>query len=130
MTAKDLFGRKARDANAEGRRQIAIVEYVRWVAPQCVIFHPANGGWRTKAEAARFKAMGVVAGTPDLVLVLPSGRSAWWEIKVSTGRLSPQQKEFAARLTELCHEWAIIRSVEDARGELARLGIKTKDHNG
>ena len=32
-----------------------------------VWFHPANGGARNKAEAGRFRAMGVRAGVPDLM---------------------------------------------------------------
>ena len=129
--SRDLFGRATRyepfDRNAEGRRQIAIVEYVRWVAPQIIVFHPANGGWRTKAEAARFKALGVLAGVLDLVLVLPEGRVAFWEVKTQPGRISPAQFAFIDRLEANGHVWAVVRSVDDARVELARLGIKTRE---
>ena len=83
---RDLFGHKKPDWNQEARPQAAIVEYVRWVAPQIVIFHVPNGGWRSKAEAARFKWIGVLAGVFDLVLILPDGRSAYWEAKRPKGR--------------------------------------------
>jgi hypothetical protein len=128
---RDLFGHRVslepRDRNAEGRRQTAIVEFVRWVAPHIVIFHPANGGWRTKAEGARFKAMGVLAGVLDLVLVLPEGRSAYWETKTPRGRLSDDQKDFIGRLEALGHVWALVRSIDDARVELDRLGVITRE---
>ena len=126
----DLFAEKVRrppDRNAEGRRQIAIVEYVRWVAPEIIIFHPANGGWRTKTEAARFKAMGALAGIPDLMLVLPDGRAAFWECKTDKGRASPAQAEIFARLAALGHHAAIVRGINDARRELAWLGVETKE---
>lgn len=38
-----------------------------------LMFHIPNGGKRTKYEAARFKAMGVVPGIPDLFLAIPKG---------------------------------------------------------
>jgi hypothetical protein len=115
------------DRNAEGRRQIAIVEFLRWVAPQCIVFHPANGGWRTPAEAARFKAMGALAGVLDLVLVLPQGRCAFWEIKTDSGRLSDHQKAMIIRLEGLGHSWALVRDIDDARRELSALGVETKE---
>jgi len=115
------------DRNKEGRIQIAIVEFVRWVAPQVVIFHPANGGWRTTTEAARFKALGVLAGVPDLCLVLPHGRVAWWEVKADGGRLSPQQAAMISRMDESGHAVSIVRSIDDARIELALLGVETRE---
>ena len=44
---------KRRDGNAEARVQAAIVEWIRTVAPDLIVFHPPNGGLRGKAEAAR-----------------------------------------------------------------------------
>ena len=116
-----------RDGNAEARRQAAIVEYVRWVAPQVIIFHPANGGLRSKPEAARLKWVGVLAGVLDLVLVLPGGRSAYWEVKTDSGRLSVDQRDFIRRLEARGHVCAVVRDIDDARRELARLGIVTRE---
>jgi hypothetical protein len=128
---RDLLGRplprRERDRNAEARRQAAIVEYVRWVAPQLICFHVPNGGLRTKAEAARLKWVGVLAGVLDLVLLLPSGRSAYWETKTPHGRLSDDQQAFIERLIALGHSWALVRSIDDARRELAALGIETRE---
>ena len=130
LAARDLLGqplRAKRDHNAEARQQAAIVEYVRWVAPETIVFHVANGGLRSKAEAARFKWLGVLAGVLDLVVLLPAGRSAFWECKTPKSGLSEEQKAFIQRLTELGHSWGIVRSIEDARRELAALGIETKE---
>jgi hypothetical protein len=128
---RDLFGRPLRrrelDRNAEARRQAAIFEFVCWVAPHLICFHVPNGGFRTKAEAARLKWIGVLAGVLDLVLVLPEGRSAFWETKTPHGRLSDDQKAFIERLIALGHSWAVVRSIDDARRELAALGIETRE---
>jgi hypothetical protein len=127
---RDLFGDRVRepvDRNREGRIQIAVVRYVRTVAPHIRILHFANGGWRDRAEAARFKALGVVPGATDLILALPDGPTAWWECKGDSGRLSDEQKAFIADLERLGHTWAIVRSVDDARRELKALGIQTRE---
>jgi hypothetical protein len=118
---------RRRHGNAEARIQIAIVEFVRWVAPYLVILHVPNGGWRSKAEAARFKTMGVLPGASDLILVLPEGRSAWWEVKAPGGELSDAQDEFNDNLDRLGHVRAVVMSIDDARIELARLGIETRE---
>lgn len=118
---------RRRDGNAEARRQAAIVEYVRWVAPQVIIFAVPNGGLRSKSEAARLKWTGVLAGVLDLALVLPNGRSAYWETKTPRGRPSGDQREFIASLERLGHAWAVVRSVDDARVELDRLGVVTRE---
>jgi hypothetical protein len=118
---------RRRDGNAEARRQASIVEYVRWVAPQCIVFHPANGGLRSKSEAARLKWVGVLAGVLDLVLVLPEGRCAFWEVKTESGRLSADQREFISRLKARGHVCAVVRNIDDARRELVALGIETRE---
>jgi hypothetical protein len=119
--------RHERDRNAEAKRQASIVEYVRWVAPHIVIFAVPNGGLRTKAEAARLKWTGVLAGVLDLVLLLPDARCGLWETKTPRGRLSEDQQHFIIRLMALGHRWAIVRDIDDARRELAALGIETRE---
>jgi hypothetical protein len=128
---RDLFGRRERREplghNAEARRQAAIVDYVRWTAPHIVVWAVPNGGLRTKAEAARLKWTGVLAGVLDLTLALPEARCAFWETKTPRGRLSDDQREFIGRIEALGHTWALVRSIEDARAELARLGVITRE---
>lgn len=118
---------RRRDGNAEAQRQAAIVEYVRYVAPQVVVFHVPNGGLRSKSEAARLKWQGVLAGVFDLVLVLAEGRCAFWEVKTPAGRISPAQHAFIDQLDRRGHSWALVRSIDDARRELAALGIETRE---
>jgi hypothetical protein len=115
------------DLNAEARIQAAIVEYVRMVAPHIKIYAVPNGGLRTRREAARLKWTGVLAGVLDLVLLLPAARCAHWEVKTEKGSLEDEQENMIGWLQVNKHEWAIIRSIDDARYELRRLGVKTRE---
>lgn len=60
---------------AEEKLQRQLVAYLRAALPApWIVFHPANGGGRSKAEAGILKAMGVLAGVPDLFVIGPSGK--------------------------------------------------------
>lgn len=50
----------------------ACVAYLRAALPKpWICFHVPNGGGRSKAEAGILKAMGVLAGVPDLFVIGP-----------------------------------------------------------
>ncbi len=115
------------DRNAEAKRQAAIVEYVRTVAPQVTIWAVPNGGLRTKAEAARLKWTGVLAGVPDLTLALPDGRCAFWEVKTPLGKASAEQRWLMTRLELTGHHCAVVRDIGEARRELGLLGVQTRE---
>lgn len=80
-----------------------------------VFFHVPNGSQLANArrQGARLKALGVRPGVPDLVIVLPNGRTAWVELKSATGKLSDYQAGWGQTLLALGHHWAIIKSVTD-----------------
>jgi VRR-NUC domain len=118
---------RRRDTNAEARIQAAIVEYVRLVAPHVLIFAIPNGGLRTKAEAARLKWTGVVAGIPDLAIVAPGRRVFFIEVKAPSGALSLDQRAIRDWLIALGSPPAICRSIDDARRALAAWGIATSE---
>jgi hypothetical protein len=73
------------------------------------------------------KWVGVLAGVYDLTLALPGGRSAYWECKTPWGQLSQAQCEWALRMLALGHHLALVRSIDDARAELQRYGIVTRE---
>jgi hypothetical protein len=106
---------------------IQIVNYLRAVLPDALVWHPANGGYRNKSDAARFKRMGVIPGIPDLILWTGEGRTFGLEIKTDVGRLSKEQKAI--------HEWmkrsglqvAVVRSIDDVRAALAAWGVETRE---
>lgn len=63
-------------ARPEEELQIACNEWLEVRAlgnpmPLDFMFHPANGGFRTAAEAGRLKAMGVKPGVPDWICPIP-----------------------------------------------------------
>lgn len=78
MTFDDLMTKfgpgkppRRRSRDVEHRIQCACVEWFALQYPKLAgrLFAVANGGGRSKAEAARLKAEGVVAGVSDLILL-------------------------------------------------------------
>ena len=96
----------------EQEMQIACASYLydRQAYVKDLIFcHVPNGGKRSKAEAGIFKAMGVQAGAPDLIIWM-KGTIIQIELKVVKGVLSDAQKAFRDRLTALGHEYHVVTS--------------------
>lgn len=57
---------------AEEQLHRAAVAHLRASLPApWIVFHVPNGGGRSKAEAGILKAMGVLAGMPDLLIIGP-----------------------------------------------------------
>lgn len=74
----------------EDTEQIGVIEWANWNTnryPELkLLYHVPNGGKRSATEAARFKAMGVKAGVPDLVLPVPRGGYAGLYIEMKYGK--------------------------------------------
>lgn len=95
-TALDVFG-----VPTEDEEQMAVISWAqmqlgRWPELQW-LHHIPNGGKRGKVEAARFKAMGVKAGVPDLCLPVARGRYHGLYIEMKRregGRLSRDQRDW------------------------------------
>lgn len=81
--------------------------------PDVFYFHPANGGKRTTFEARLFKALGVIAGVPDLIF-LKRGRMYALELKATKGRLTQSQEDAigAMRRCGACVE--VAHSLDEA----------------
>lgn len=90
----------------------------QWLRENDILFfHVPNGGNRSKSEGARFKAMGVLAGVPDLVILLPNAVTLFIELKTKKGSLSKAQKLLHPKIKTLgfhleviqtdCHQTAI-----------------------
>lgn len=108
---------------SEDALQKAVAAFLKVAAPDLLWFHPANGGFRNVREAGKLKAMGVRAGVADLAITLPDGRSAFIELKVGAGRLSPAQAEFRATCERLSIPHDICRSIEDVVACLRAWGV-------
>jgi hypothetical protein len=76
--------------------------------------HVPNGGRRSKAEAGIFRALGVRAGVPDLLVWAAGG--GHFAIELKAGRraaLSDAQAVWHSTLTSLGHRVYVCRSVDD-----------------
>ena len=111
----------------EDNLQAAIVAYLRAVLPDAKVAAIPNGGARTPAEGAIFKRTGVLAGMPDLVVILTGGRVLWLEVKADKGRRSEAQSDIGMWLAAKGHHWACVRSVEQVRECLARWHVETRE---
>lgn len=118
---------KRRDLNAEARIQASIVEWVRLVAPDVLIFAVPNGGLRSKMEAARLKWTGVVPGIPDLAVIARSGKAHFLEVKTATGRLSEDQRAIFGVLGKLGAPLMTVTSIDDVRRAFSGWGIETRE---
>lgn len=85
-----------------------------------LLYHVPNGGKRDAIEAARFKAQGVKAGVPDLVL--PVARKGFHglyiELKRPGGRVSAHQAEWLAALEKQGYCAAVCYGWEEAAKKL------------
>jgi hypothetical protein len=68
-----------------------------------------------------------VSGTPDLLLLLPGGKSFCLKIRAQAERLSRDQAAFG----DLCRErgipYVVVRSLAEARAALLRVGVSIEE---
>ena len=92
-----------------------------------LMFHIPNGGKRGKAEAARFKKMGVKKGVSDVFLPVARGgcHGLWIEMKRQyTGAPTTDQLKWIENMVAqgyaatVCHGWErAVRVIEEYMGE-------------
>lgn len=113
--------RKPRRPRPEEVLQRACIEWAdahRSVYPDLeYLFHPANGGGRTAAEAGVLKATGVRSGVSDLLLPFISPANGLHglalELKSPTGKLSDSQQRWLTRFAHDGYLSAVIRNIND-----------------
>lgn len=110
----------------EQHLQQQVVRYLDLALPSLIWFHCPNGGGRTPVEGAILKSMGVRAGVPDLVFVLPDGRAAFIELKAGKGVLTPAQKAFRANCEQQRIPHAVCTSLAEVQGTLDAWGLHTR----
>lgn len=81
--------------------------------PRALIFAIPNGGSRHILEAKTLKLTGVLSGVSDLIVIMPNSKILFIELKTEKGIQSESQKDFEARITNLHHEYHVIRSLEE-----------------
>lgn len=114
----EVVAQPAVTAPTEEDEQITLFEWagrmtytypeLRW------LYHVPNGGSRGKAEAGRFKAMGVKSGVPDVALDIPRGGLHGLRVEMKRrdgGKLSDAQREWIDHYNAIgyravvCHGW-------------------------
>lgn len=80
--------------------------------------HVPSGGYRTKAEAGIFRAMGGRAGVPDLIVWTDRGHSFGVELKAGKGSESDAQVLFRSTLESLGHRVYVCWSVDEVEAAL------------
>lgn len=89
---------------SEDREQMLFVQWFKRNHIGEMIFHIPNGGKRMPSEAAKLKAMGVLAGVPDLFI--PKYKLFIEMKRIKGGILSDKQKECINYL--ICADYHVI----------------------
>lgn len=105
---------------SEDTEQINVISWAAWQGgkyPELKwLHHIPNGGSRSKAEAVKFKQMGVKSGVSDLCLPYPKGIycGLYIEMKYDKGRCQSSQKEFLTDMAAAGHYVATCYTAQDA----------------
>ena len=121
---------------SEHDEQAALIRFCRLIEPRVPdlawLLHVPNGDLRDARVARRLKDAGVRAGVWDLFLPARRNDQAgiWIEMKTPAGRLSAEQRAFAAHLAQQhCYTLRVCRSwPEAARAILDYLGERAEDY--
>lgn len=97
--------------------QMACVKWFDFQHPmlKALLFHVPNGGHRNAREAARFKAMGVRPGVPDLLLLYPKQGFHFLALELKAGKNTQtyEQKRYESILTNRAGgKYVVIRSID------------------
>ena len=102
---------------------LAVAKHLRQRGvPGLVWFHPANGGFRNKREAATLKAMGVKAGVSDFML-FHADRFYALELKAPGGRATEEQLRFIADIDRAGAFTALAEGLDAALATLGAWGL-------
>ena len=100
----------------EHEEQREVVKWFRRKYGPVRIFAIPNGGFRSRATAARLKAEGVSPGVPDLFV---PAHNLWIEMKrVKGGKLSPDQRDWIKYLEMLGNTCLVCFGADDAKAQI------------
>lgn len=95
------------------------------LTPDLLWYFCPNGGM-SKGQNGRNKAMGAMAGVPDLHFVLRTNEIAYIELKAGKNGLTAEQRTFRAICELRGIRWALCRSVEEVEATLIGWGVVLK----
>ena len=114
-----------RRAQPEAALQRSVIQHLTWRArPGVFAFHVPNGGWRSRVESAILKAIGTVAGVPDIICIF-QGRV--YALESPKGRLTDVQRVVHERLREAGAIVAIAHGVNQALAHLEAWNLLRHD---
>jgi hypothetical protein len=123
MTALALRQPRQPRRHTEANLQTVLIQHIRTRARRDIFaFAIPNGGLRSSTEAMRFKAQGVVAGVPDLCIIV-DGRAHFLELKAPGGRLSDVQRFVMRKLDEAGAVTATAVGIDEALATLDQWGV-------
>jgi hypothetical protein len=91
--------------------QIACIKFFRFQYPQRILYANYNNA-HSKRQGGINKAMGVLAGVPDLTYLHPQHGLLYIELKAGKGRLSGLQQAFLKQAVELSVPCFVVRSFD------------------
>jgi VRR-NUC domain len=89
------------------------------VRPEWRWFHPGSGELRDPVVGAKLKRMGLQKGIPDFVLIPPSGRVCFLELKRIGERLSEEQAAFQTWAIAHGVPYCVAHTLDDALAALS-----------
>lgn len=78
-----------------------------------LIHSTPNGGSRNVLEAKKLTATGLLPGASDLTIKLPNSRFIDVEVKIPTGKQSPDQIKIENFLKNINCQYIVVYSLED-----------------
>lgn len=128
---------KRKNGSPERVVQRAIIAYVRRVCSGAIVGAITNeerGRGDTPLQRARFgmarKRSGVLTGLPDVLVLLPDGRTLLIEVKASGGVLSEAQAEMHERIRANGHAVGVATCIDTARRVLLDAGVTLAEAAG
>lgn len=103
---------RAKPVQKEADLQTQCVNFFKQKYPKYIIHHSANGGKRNVREAVKFKKMGLLAGFPDIIIIIPDC-IFFVELKAdSKCKATTNQIEVMQKITHLGFRCYLISSLE------------------
>lgn len=109
MGGRTVKGRKTKRPEQELQREC--VKWFRLQYPKYIIHHSPNGIRSSVVQGAIFKANGVIAGFPDLVIIIPD-KVLFIEMKAKGGGTTEAQDDVLFRITAMGHPTAVINNFD------------------
>ena len=93
--------------------QVSFIQWFRLKHSKHFVYAIPNGEKREIKTAIRLKKEGVVAGVPDLHILLENGKSFFVELKTKKGKLSINQKNTISEIEKRGYEVLVGYGIDD-----------------